>query len=127
MHYFLNTADDLLQGDLKTKEKQVSDLREALKTQQAETAKAKEELTNALTVMEQLKENRKKEQADWATEKALLTKRAENAKAALKPVVDELSSVKRQIHSMTSAVFGKFPSMPFFQFVLCPLCLMSGL
>ena len=57
--------------------------------------------------MEHLKEDFKKERADWVTEKAALTKQVENAKAALKPVVDELTSVKRQVHAMTAAIFGK--------------------
>ena len=78
-----------------------------MKTQQANTDKAKEELTSALSTAEQLKEGFKKERADWATEKAALTKRAKNAEAALKPVADELTFVKRQIHSMTTAIFGK--------------------
>ena len=38
-----------------------------------------------------------------------MQKRAEDAEAALKPVVDELASVKRQIHAMTAAVFDKHP------------------
>ena len=84
-----------MQAELKTKESQVADLQENLKTQQAETSKAKEELTNALSAMEQLKESFKKKQADWATEKSALIKRAEDAKAALKPVADELTSIKR--------------------------------
>ena len=78
-----------------------------MKTQHAETDKEKEELTSALSTAEQLKKGFKKEWADWATEKAALTKTAENAKAALKPVADELTSVKRQIHYMTAAIFGK--------------------
>ena len=78
-----------------------------MKTQQAETDKEKEELTSALSTAEQLKEGFKKERADWATEKAALTKRAENVEAALKPVADELTSVKRQIQSMTAVIFGK--------------------
>ena len=57
--------------------------------------------------MEKLKESFTKERADWETEKSALIKRAENAEAALKPVVDELIGVKRQIHAMTAAVFGK--------------------
>ena len=85
----------------------MADLQEALKTQQAETDKAKEELTSALSTAERLKEGFKKERADQATEKADLTKRAENAEAALKPVVDELTAVQLQIHSMTVAIFGK--------------------
>ena len=57
--------------------------------------------------MEKLKEGFNKEWEDWETEKSTLIKRDENAEAALKPVVDELTGVKRQIHAMTAAVFGK--------------------
>ena len=57
--------------------------------------------------MEKLKENFKKERADWATEKSALTKRAEDAEAALKPMVDELTSIKWHMHAMTAAIFGK--------------------
>ena len=32
---------------------------------------------------------------------------AEGAEAALKPVTDELSGLKHQINSMTTAIFGK--------------------
>ena len=56
--------------------------------------------------MEQLKEFFKGEQADWETEKATLLKRAEDAENALKPATEELSSLKRQIDAMTSAMFG---------------------
>ena len=59
--------------------------------------------------MEKLKESFNKEHADWNMEKSALQKRAEDAEAALKPVVDELTGVKRQIHAMTAAVFGKHP------------------
>ena len=96
-----------MQAEIKIKEDRIADLQEALKTQQAETDKTKQELTSALNTAERLKESFKKERADWATEKAGLTKRAENAEAALKPVVDELTAVQRQIHSMTAAIFGK--------------------
>ena len=57
--------------------------------------------------MEKLKESFNKERADWETEKSTLRKTAEDAEAALKPVVEELTGVKRQIHAMTAAVFGK--------------------
>ena len=92
---------------MQIKEDRITDLQEILKTQQAETDKARKELTSALSVTEQLKEGFEKERTDWATEKADLIKRAENAEAALKPVVDELTAVKRQVHSMTAAIFGK--------------------
>ena len=96
-----------MQAEIKIKEDRIADLQEALKTQQAEIDKAKEELTSALSTAERLKQNFKKVRADWATDKAGLTKRAENAEAALKPVVDELTAVQRQIHAMTAAIFGK--------------------
>ena len=59
--------------------------------------------------MEKLKEGFNKERADWDIEKSALQKRAEDAEAALKPLVDELTGVKRQIHAMTDAVLGKYP------------------
>ena len=62
--------------------------------------------------MEKLKEGFNKERADWATEKSALTHRAEKEEATLKPVVDELTSVKRQVHAMTATVFGKPPCFP---------------
>src|SRR3954471_16933514 len=108
LHSFLNITI-CMQAELKTKENQVADLQENLKTQQAETSKAKEELTSALGSMEQLKEGFNKERADWATEKAALTKKIETAEAALKTVTDELTSVKRQVQAMAVAIFGKPP------------------
>ena len=96
-----------MQAEVRIKEDRIADLQEALKTQQAETDKAREEITSALSITEQLKEDFQKERTDWAAEKAALIKRAENAEAALKPVVDELTAVKRQVHSMTAAIFGK--------------------
>ena len=96
-----------MQAEVRIKEDRITDLQETLKTQQAETNKTREELTSALSITEQLKEGLKKERADWTTEEAALIKRAENAEAALKPVVDELTTVKRQVHSMTAAIFGK--------------------
>ena len=63
--------------------------------------------------MEKLKETFNKERADWEREKAGLTKKAEDAEAALKLVVEELAGLKRQIDAMTSAMFGKCPHMQF--------------
>ena len=59
--------------------------------------------------MEKLKESFNKERADWDTEKSALQKRTEDAEVALKPVVDELTGVKRQIHALTAAIFSKHP------------------
>ena len=99
----------LLQADLTNKDSQIAALQENIKSQQAETSKAKEELKGALTTMEQLKDGFKNERADWEAEKATLLKRAEDAEAALKPVAEELTGLKRQINAMTAAIFGKYP------------------
>ena len=98
----------LLQSEINQQVSQIADLQENLKSQQAETTKAKDELKTALTTMEQLKEWFKSEQANWDTEKAGLLKRAENAESALKPVTEELTGLKRQVNAMTSAIFGKY-------------------
>ena len=58
--------------------------------------------------MEKLKESFKNERAGWDTEKSTLLKRAEDAEAALNPVAEELTGLKRQINAMTTAVFGKY-------------------
>ena len=98
-----------LQADLKKKESEITYLQENIKSQQAETSKAKEELAGALTAMEQLKGGFKSVRAAWETERATLLKREEDAEAALNPVKEELTGLKRQINAMTSAVFGKYP------------------
>ena len=59
--------------------------------------------------MEKLKENFKKERADWEIEKSTLQKKADDAESALKPVTEELTGLKRRINAMTTAVFGKYP------------------
>ena len=70
--------------------------------------------------MEKLKEDFNKERADWIMEKSALQRRVEDAEAALKPVVDELTGVKRQIHAMTAAVFGNHPC--FILSTYLPMC-----
>ena len=60
----------LLQSEINQQVSQIADLQENLKSQQAETTKARDELKTALTTMEQLKEWFKSEQANWDTEKA---------------------------------------------------------
>ena len=97
----------LLQNEINQQISQIADLRANLKTQQAETTKARDELKTALTTMEQLKEWFKAEHANWDIEKAGLVKRGETAEVALEPVKEELSGLKRQINAMTSAIFGK--------------------
>ena len=98
-----------MQTDLSKKESQIAVLQENIKSQQAETSKAEEELSSALSAMEKLKEDFKNERAGWDSEKSSLLKRAEDAEAALNPVAEELTGLKRQINAMTTAVFGKYP------------------
>ena len=92
---------------MSNKDSQITDLQENIKSQQAETSKAKDDLKGALTAMEQLKDSFKGERADWEAEKANLLKLAEDAEAALKPVAEELTGLKRKINAITSAIFGK--------------------
>ena len=73
----------LLQSEINQQVSQIADLQENLKTQQAETTKARDELKTALTTMEQLKEWFKSEQANWDAEKAGLLKWSENTESAL--------------------------------------------
>ena len=68
--------------------------------------------------MEKLKETFNKERVDWETEKAGLTKKAEDTEAARKSVVEELTGLKWQINAMTSTVFGQYPHMKFFQSII---------
>ena len=93
---------------MSNKDSQITDLQENIKPQQAETSKAKDELKGALTTVEKLKDGFKSERAEWETERAALVKRAEDAEAALKPVAEELTGLKRQVNAMTSAIFGKY-------------------
>ena len=78
----------LLQADLTKKESQIADLQENIKSQQAETSKAKEELTSALSAMEQLKDGFQSERAKLDAERTTLIKWAEDAETALKPVTE---------------------------------------
>ena len=98
----------LWQNEINQQVSQIADLQENVKTQQAETTKARDELKTALTTMEQLKEWFKSERTNWDTEKAGLLKQAEDAEAALKPVTEEITRLKRQINAITSAIFGKY-------------------
>ena len=98
----------LWQNEINQQVSQIADLQANVKTQQAETTKARDELKTALTTMEHLKEWFNFERINWDTEKAGLLKRAEDAEAALKPVTEELTGLKRQINAMTSAIFGKY-------------------
>ena len=98
----------LWQNEINQQVSQIADLQENVKTQQAETTKGRDELKTALTTMEQLKQWFNSERTNWDTKKAGLLKRAKDAEAALKPVAEELTGLKRQVNAMTSAIFGKY-------------------
>ena len=93
---------------MSNKNSQISNLQENIKSQQAETSKAKDELKGALTAMEHLKDGFKTERTNCEIEKAALLKRAEDAEAALKPVAEELTGLKHQVNAMTFVIFGKY-------------------
>ena len=71
------------------------------------STKTKEELVLALANTEKLKKDFEAERSTWEVQKAALEKRA---KAALNPVMQELSGLKQQIDGMTSAIFGEYLS-----------------
>ena len=85
----------------------MADLRKTIPLQQYETSMAKSELKAALEVSKKLKSDFNMQRAGWETEKAALLKRAEDLEAALKPVTEELSGLKRHVNQMTAAIFGK--------------------
>ena len=116
----------LWQADINRQGSQIADLQENIKSQQAETSKAKDELKTALTAMEQLKEGFKTECANWEAEKNALLKRAEDAESALKPVAEELTGLKRQVNAMTSAIFGKYSCQDFLNNHLCNLASLTS-
>ena len=95
---------------MSNKDSQIANLQESIKSQQAETSKAKDELKGALTAMEQLKDGFKSVRAEWETKRGALLKRAKDAEAALKSVAEELTGLKHQVNAMTSAIFGKLSS-----------------
>ena len=80
------------QAELAEKDAWLNDLKANVKTQQAETSKAKIKLKTALENIEQLKQNFNCENDGWETEKVALLKRAGDAEVALKPVTEELSA-----------------------------------
>ena len=62
-----------------------------------------------MSEQEKLKTDFEVEKKAWAEEKIALTHPAEKAEAALEEVTTELSSLKRHVSQMVSAIFGKWP------------------
>ena len=90
-------------------EDQLSDLKTRLERQESGTQKANSKFEFSVTESEKLKAGFEDEKKAWAEEKIALTQRAEKAEAALEEVTTELSSLKRHVSHMVSAIFGKSP------------------
>ena len=57
--------------------------------------------------IEKLKQDFSADKTGWETERGTLLKRVEDAEAALKPVIDDLSGLKHEINCMTTTIFVK--------------------
>ena len=100
-------------GDLKMLELSCV-MQEALTTaesnfavQQAARAEADKKWRVAMAELEKTHAELVAYQKTAEAEKAVLTKRADDAEGRLKVVSDELQSLKQHISRMTSAIFGK--------------------
>ena len=86
---------------------QLTDVKTRLAAQETETRKAESKFQFSVSEIEKLKTNFVVEKEAWAQEKTVLTQRAEKAKAALEKVTAELTSLKKCVSQMVSAIFGK--------------------
>ena len=75
--------------------------------QQVARAEADNKWRVAVTDLEKVRAKLAAYQKTTEAEKAVLTKRADNAENRLKTVSDELQTLKNHISRMTSAIFGK--------------------
>ena len=82
-------------------------LKSQLKTQELETQKANSKFEFSISEQEKLKKIFESEKQASVDERASLVTRAETAEASLVEAKTELSSLKRQISQMVSAIFGK--------------------
>ena len=74
---------------------------------EAKSSEAEAKLKSALEDLEKLKSDFTAERSILESEKTALLRRAEDAEKQLKPVAEELASLKQQICRMTAAIFGK--------------------
>ena len=78
-----------------------------LASQQTARSEADQKWRVAVTELEKTRAELAAYQKTVEAEKAILTKRADDADSRLKVVSDELQSLKQHISRMTSAIFGK--------------------
>ena len=88
-------------------ESEITDLKNRLAFQESEIQKANSKFEFSLSEQEKLKKNFEADKKTWADEKATLVTRAEKVDASLAEATAELSSLKRRISQMVSAIFGK--------------------
>ena len=87
----------------------MTNLKSRLNIQETELEKANTKFEFSVSEQEKLKKEFEVEKKTWADEKTALISRAEKAEAALEEITGELSSLKRHIFQMVSAIFGKSP------------------
>ena len=97
----------LLQATISQFESEIADLKNRLAAREIEIQKANSKFEFSVSEQEKLKKNFEAEKKTWADEKASLVTRAKTAEASLAEAKTELSSLKRQISQMVSAIFGK--------------------
>ena len=85
----------------------MTDLKSRLEAQETETQRVNYKFKFSVSEQEKLKKEFEAEKKAWADEKTALINRAEKAEAALEEITGELSSLKRHISQMVSAIFGK--------------------
>ena len=88
---------------------QLADAKIRLENQESETQKAESKFQFSVAETEKLKTSFEAERNAWAEEKTALTQRAEKAEAALQEVTTELTSLKRRVSQIVSAIFGESP------------------
>ena len=99
-HGYFKNAGTVLQEALKAAESDRA-------AQQVARAEADNKWRVAVTELEKVRAELAAYQKTAEAEKAVLTKRADNAENRLKTVSDELQTLKNHISIMTSAIFGK--------------------
>ena len=87
----------------------MTDLKNRLEAQETKTERADSKFKFTVSEQEKLKKEFETEKKAWADEKTALINRAEKAEAALEEATGELTSLKRHVSQMVSAIFGKFP------------------
>jgi chromosome segregation ATPase len=88
-------------------ESKVAGLQEHLKTEKKLHVDAESSVSALQESVSTAAENLKSVKTSDEEEKTALLKHAEEAENRLKPITDELSSLKRYITDMTQAIFGK--------------------